>query len=129
MPSLPRLVLALVVIAAAVAAILSPVAVGEALGRPAATTPSEMINLRASWGGALLGVGAAIGWARTETRARLVVSLVLWMMVGIGLARVVGLLLDGSPDRLQWLWLGAEVVIAAGCAWWLRRPGATPTDV
>jgi len=114
-------VLAFVVIAAAIVAIASPVEVGRALSRTA-TTSSEMINLRASWGGALLGIGAAIGWARTETRTRLAVSLVMWLMVGIGLARAVGFVLDGDPDRLQWLWLGAEIVIAAACAWWLRRP-------
>jgi hypothetical protein len=118
-----RVVLAVVVIAAAIVAIAAPVEVGRALGRTASSS-SEMINLRASWGGALLGIGAAIGWARTETRGRLVVSLLMWLMVGIGLARAVGFVLDGSPDRLQWLWLAAEIVIASVCAWWLRRPAA-----
>jgi Domain of unknown function (DUF4345) len=122
-PSKPRLVLAVVVIAAAIAAILSPAQVGEALGR-VATTPSEAINLRASWGGTLLGIGAAIGWARTETRGRLVLSLLMWIMVGIGSARALGFVLDGSPDRLQWVWLAAEIVIAVVCAWLLRRPHA-----
>lgn len=121
-----RRVLALVVIAAALVAIASPAAVGEALGRPA-STPSEAINLRASWGGALLGIGLAVGWARTDSRARRIVSWVMWLMIGIGLARAVGFVLDGRPDRLQWVWLGAEVAIAAGCAAWLRRPSAAPS--
>lgn len=116
-----RGLLAFVVIAAAIVAIASPVEVGRALGRTA-TTSSEMINLRASWGGALLGIGTAIGWARTETRGRLAVSLVMWLMIGIGLARAIGFVLDGDPDRLQWLWLAAEIAIAGACAWWLRRP-------
>lgn len=118
---------ALIVIAAAIAAIASPVEVGEFLGRPAATS-SEMINLRASWGGALLGVGLAIGWAQRQTRAQRVVSWLMWLMVGIGLARAVGFVLDGSPDRLQWVWLGAEIVIAVVCAWWLRRRSALPSS-
>ena len=112
--------LALVVIAVALVAIASPAEVGELLGRPAKSS-SETINLRATWGGALLGVGLAIGWARHETRARRIVSWVMWLMVGIGLARAVGFVLDGDPDRLQWIWIVAEVLIASGCAGWLLR--------
>ena len=107
----------------AVAAILSPVAVGEALGRSASTS-SEMINLRASWGGTLLGLGAAIGLARTETRGRLLLSVLLWVIAGIVVARAVGFVLDGSPDGLQWVWLIAEIAIVAVCAWLLCRPRA-----
>lgn len=121
MPSKLRLALAIVVVVAAVAAILSPAAVGEALGR-VATTASETINLRASWGGTLLGIGAAIGLAQTATRGRLIVSTIMWIVAGIGIARALGFVLDGGPDVLQWVWLVAEIVIVAGCAWWLRRP-------
>ncbi len=114
-----RPAIAVVVLGAAVIAIFSPVEVGEVLGRTA-TTPSEMINLRATWGGTLLGLGLAIGLARTETRGRLLLSLLMWVMLGIGLARAVGFVVDGSPDGLQWVWLAAEIAIAAGCGGWLR---------
>ncbi len=112
-------------VAVAVVAIASPAEVGELLGRPAASTSSEMINLRASWGGALLGVGLAMALLSTRSSTDVVISLLLWAMVGIGVARAIGFVVDGSPDGWQWVWLGAEIAIAAGCAWWLRRRRAT----
>jgi hypothetical protein len=124
-PSKLRIALAIVVVGAAVVAILSPTAVGEALGRVATTAP-EKINLRASWGGTLLGIGAAIGLAQTATRGRLILSSVMWVVAGIGIARALGFVLDGGPDVLQWVWLVAEIAIVAVCLWWLRRPIVAP---
>jgi hypothetical protein len=124
-PSKLRLALALVVIGAAAFAIFSPVQMGEALRREA-TTSSEMINLRATWGGTLLGIALAIGWARLETRGRFLLSVLMWIVAGIGIARVIGFVLDGGPDRLQWIWLVAEIVIVVVLAWLLhgRRTSA-----
>ncbi len=124
-PSKPRAALAVVVMAMAVVAIFSPVQVGEALGREA-TTPSEAINLRATWGGTLLGIGAAIGLARSETRVRLLLSVLMWITAGIGIARAIGFVLDGGPDQLQWSWLVAEIAIVLVLAWLLhgRRTAA-----
>jgi hypothetical protein len=124
-PSKLRIALAIVVGVIAVVAIFSPAAVGESLGRVATTNP-EKINLRASWGGTLLGIGVAIGLAETAARGRLVVSTLMWIMAGIGIARAIGFVLDGGPDALQWVWLVAEIVIFAVCAWLLRRPVAKP---
>lgn len=94
---------------------LTPLDTAAALGKPAETS-SQLINLRASWGGPLLGLGAFVAWIPAlKPWPRAVLGLLGWAMVGIGAARTVGFVLDGSPDGRQWLWLALEVVIAIGC--------------
>lgn len=107
--------------AAGTALVFSPRAVAATLGRPYETV-SQQINMRASWGGAVLGLGLFALWVApwsppTPTALRLVACL----MVGIGAARVVGFVLDGRPDTAQWVWIVAEVLIAAACGLALAR--------
>lgn len=44
----------------------------------------------------------------------------MWVMAGVGLARVIGFVLDGPPDTRQLIWIGAEVVIVIACVFGLR---------
>jgi hypothetical protein len=100
--------------------VLSPLAVASTLSRPHATSP-QMINLRASWGGSLLGLGAFVAWLPSpRPLGRAALGLLLFSMAGIGLARATGFVLDGGPDALQWVWLGAEIVLVIGAALGLR---------
>jgi hypothetical protein len=100
---------------------LNPYVVADALGAPA-TKSTELINLRASYGGTLMGLGAFVAWwPGLKPWLRTVLGLLLWAMAGIGLARLVGFALDGSPDGRQALWIVAEVVLVVGCALGLRR--------
>ena len=111
-----QLALGLALVAAAVYLVLSPVVVADALGKPH-DTPQRMINLRASWGGTLLGIGAFVAWLPALTpRWRTIVGLLMWAMAGIGAARLVGFAIDGSPDTRQFIWITAEVAIVIGCA-------------
>lgn len=106
---------------AGVVLIFSPRKVAEVLHRPYETV-SQQINLRASWGGALLGLGLFILWMPPlNPRATFALRLVLCLMVGIGGARLVGFALDGRPDALQWVWIVAEALIALACAVALAR--------
>lgn len=76
-----------------------------------------MINLRASWGGTLLGLAGFIGWLPAlKPWSRFVIAVLFFAMLGIGSARVVGFAIDGHPDTLQWIWLVAEfaIVIVTG---------------
>jgi hypothetical protein len=124
MPRRIRLVLGLVLVALGFVLVFSPVAVGEALRRPAATPP-QMINLRATWGGSVAGLGAFLAWLPAlRPLRRFALGFFLWTMATIGVARAIGIVIDGSPDRLQWVWLAAEFVITAGCAIALRRDAA-----
>jgi hypothetical protein len=115
------LVLGLVIAAAGVYLVLSPLVVADALGRPHATS-TQMINLRASWGGVVLGIGAFVAWLpAARPRARLVLGLLMWLMAGIGVARAIGFAIDGHPDSRQYLWLGAEAALVVGSALGLRQ--------
>ncbi len=84
-----------------------------------------MINLRASWGGTLLGLAAFIAWLpAVRPWPRFFLGLALWAMLGIASARAVGFVLDGHPNTLQWIWIAAEIAIASGCAFVLLRARA-----
>lgn len=114
---LPGLLLA----AAAIACVLMPLQVAEVVGA-APTTSSDTINLRASYGGSLLGLALfllALPPGR-PLRASLIHA-ILYLMVGIGAARLLGFVLDGNPDQRQWIWLIAEVVIVAVCLGVIRH--------
>ena len=111
--------LALVAVGAYLA--LAPLTVARALDRPAVTT-AQLINLRASWGGTILGLGGFVAWLPAwRPWLRALAGLVMWSMAGIGLARLLGFALDGAPDGRQWLWISAEVALVIGGAVALRR--------
>jgi hypothetical protein len=111
----PRTLVGLALAAAGVAMIFSPMVVANALGRPHGTQP-ELINLRATWGGTVLGLGAFVAWLPAGAARRVwIAGLIGWAMAGIGVGRAAGFVLDGGPDTLQWVWLVAEMVIAAAC--------------
>jgi hypothetical protein len=114
---LARLAFGLALVAVAVYLVLSPVVVADALDKPH-DTPTRMINLRASWGGTLAGLGAFVAWLPAlRPWWRTIVGLVMWSMAGIGAARLVGFALDGSPDARQAIWISAEVaLVIAGAA-------------
>jgi len=116
-----QLALGLALVAAGIVLVFSPVVVAGALGKPH-DTPTRMINLRASWGGTLAGLGAFVAWVRAlKPWWRTIVALLGWAMAGIGAARLVGFALDGSPDTRQYIWISAEVAIVIACATSLAR--------
>jgi len=116
-----RRVLGLVIVAVGAYLVANPRVVADALALPH-DKPTQWINLRASWGGALLGLGAFVAWLPAlRPWLRSVLGLLGWAMAGIGLARLVGFVVDGSPDTRQYIWITAEVLIAASCAVIIRR--------
>jgi hypothetical protein len=116
-----RVILGVPVVAVGAILAMSPTAVAEALGKPH-DTATQMINLRASYGGTLMGIGAFIAWLPAlSPKWRVVVGLLMWAMAGIGVARLVGFAIDGSPDTRQYIWISAEVAIVIVCAVVLRR--------
>ena len=120
-----RILVGLALAALGLVMIFSPLDVAEILNRPPASKPA-MINLRASWGGPVLAFGAFLVWLPAlRPPGRLVLGLLGWTMAGVGLARLIGFVLDGGPDGKQWVWLTAEILIAVMCAVVLRRGRAT----
>lgn len=124
-----RLVIGLALVALGAYLALAPLTVARALDRPATTT-SQLINLRASWGGTLAGLGGFVAWLPAlRPWRRTLAGLTLWSMAGVGAARLLGFALDGGPDPRQWLWITAEVALVIGAALALRtfaRRGAGP---
>lgn len=124
-----KLTLPLGIAIAAIGAYLAvfPLVTADLLDRPHAE-PTQLINLRASFGGTLLGLGLFLAWwPAVKPWRRTLLGLLMWAMAGIGAARLLGFVLDGSPDGRQWIWLVAEVLIVATCAVLLRR-GARARD-
>jgi hypothetical protein len=116
-----KLVIGLAIVAVGAILVMSPTMVADVLGKPH-DTPTRMINLRASWGGTVAGIGAFVAWLPAwSPKWRVLVGLLMWAMAGIAAARLVGFAVDGHPDTRQYIWIVAEVVITAGCAIALRR--------
>ena len=116
-----RRLLGLVLAALAIACIFLPLRVAELVGAEPGTA-SDMINLRASYGGSLLGLGLIL-MALPQVRPirPWLLHCILYLMVGIGFARLVGFVLDGNPDQRQWIWLTAEAVIVVVCLLVIRK--------
>jgi hypothetical protein len=113
---------AILALAGAVLA-LRPLIVADAFDLPHTTT-TQWINMRASWGGTLMGIGLFVAWLPAlRPWWRPVVGLLMWTMAGIGVARLLGFALDGNPDGRQAVWIIAEVVIVIVCALVLRKKG------
>lgn len=116
-----QLVIGLAVAAIGLYLVGSPYQVAYWIGLPHDTT-SRVINLRASWGGTVLGLGAFIAWLPAlRSWSRTLVGLLMWAMAGIGLARLIGFAADGNPDDRQLVWITAEVAIVIAGALVLRR--------
>lgn len=86
-----------------------------------AASSYEAIERRIPWGG-LAGLGALLIARRTlrPWRATLA-SFVFWLTLGLLVARVAGLVLDGADDRRQWVWVAVELAIVLAAAAYLRR--------
>jgi hypothetical protein len=101
--------------------VIAPEVVRDLLGRRPATS-SDWINLRASFGGAVVGLGAfLLWWPAPRPWVRTVLGLLLWGMIGIGIARAIGFVVDGNPDARQLVWIIGEAAIVIVCAALLRR--------
>jgi hypothetical protein len=98
-----------------------PTATADLIGRRP-PTPQAWINMRATFGGVPVGLGAFIAWLPAPRPVqRTILGLLMWLMAGIGLARLIGFAVDGHPDGLQLMWISAEIAIVVTCARLLRR--------
>jgi uncharacterized protein YneF (UPF0154 family) len=85
------------------------------------STPSAIIDMRATYGGVALGLGLFLGLCATRplwVRPGLIASLLV--VASIGAARVVGLVVDGHPNAFMLLLLATEVVFVGLYALALR---------
>lgn len=113
---------------AGVVLVFTPMLVAEAFHRPT-ETHSQLINLRATWGGTVTGLGLFIlACSALRPWSVTLATLLLCSMAGIGAARAVGFVLDGQPDTLQWVWLVAEIVLVAASGAYLMRRRSEPVQ-
>lgn len=116
-----KLALGLVLVVLGIALALKPAWIIEARG-VLPKTSSDVINVRASFGGTLIGLGAFVAWLPAlRPWLRTILGLLGWAMAGIGAARLLGFALDGNPDYRQAIWIVAEVALVIGCAYGIRR--------
>lgn len=93
--------------------ILAPETLATLITGGAPATASAVMDMRATYGGMALGLGAIFGLcARSPEHVRLGVQGVLIVMASIAVARLLGMVLDDSPNVFMFVLLAAEVVMA-----------------
>ena len=102
--------------------IFIPEALATSITGAAPTTPSAMTDMRATYGGMALGLASIFGLcAKNEGSIRLGAQGVLAVMLGLAVARVIGILFDGAPNIFIWLLLFAEAIMGILAALALRK--------
>ena len=89
----------------------APLAMTTFVTGGAPDTPSAVMDLRATYGGMTMAVGAIMlilgTRATTQSLALLVIALVLLAMAA---GRVLGMFLDGEPNTMMYIYLAVEIV-------------------
>jgi len=95
-----------------VAYLLAPASLAGSAGITA--DPSGLTDLRATYGGFQIGFGIYLCWSALAPSRMPTALLATALVVGcVGLARLLGLLLDAAPSSFHWLGLAFEVPITA----------------
>lgn len=77
------------------------------------TTTSAVIDMRATYGGVVLGLAVMFGLcARKEAHILIGLQGVLAVMTGLATSRTLGIIIDGSPNHIMFVQLASEIVIA-----------------
>jgi hypothetical protein len=102
--------------------VFAPEALAALITGAAPATPSAMTDMRATYGGMALGLAFIFGLcAKNEGSVRLGVQGVFAVMAALAVARVLGMLLDGTPNTFMFVLLLAEVVMAFLALFALRQ--------
>ena len=84
------------------------------------TTSSAAMDVRTTYGGFSLGMGLFLLWCRKNAvRAGLVAAALALSCITV--ARILGLVLDGSPNMFMWVFLALEVVALGAVLLVLRK--------
>ena len=90
----------------------APAALSQWITGAAPSTPSAMIDMRATYGGLALGIG--ILWWSCANNGSLRIGLFSAFLVLVSVAggRIIGIFLDGSPNAFMFILLAAEIIFA-----------------
>lgn len=92
-----------------------------------ALTPGGLTDVRATYGGLQLGLGAFLVWAaNSDSRIRMALVLVALSIGAVGLGRALGLMLDGDANPFHVSGLITEASITAFTLFLLHRVGSEP---
>jgi hypothetical protein len=82
---------------------------------------SALIDLRATYGGMSIGLGILLGLlALNPAWVRAGLLGVLVIMLGMASARLYGIAVDGTPNRIMLVYLAAEVAMVCVAFWALK---------
>lgn len=88
-------------------------------------TASALIDMRATYGGTALGAGLFFGFcARRRELVRVGSVASLLLLAGIAVARLIGFVVDDTPNLFMALFLGAELLFVALIIGALRQMGS-----
>jgi hypothetical protein len=105
--------------------IVAPGYFADLLTGASPTEPSAITDMRATYGGVAFGVGVFVGiCARRAEWVRLGLVVSFLVVASIGAARLVGIIVDGSPNGFMIVFLGLEIGAAALMGFTIRRIGA-----
>ncbi|MGB0835626.1 MAG: DUF4345 domain-containing protein [Psychrobium sp.] len=74
-------------------------------------TQAGVIDLRATYGGMSLAVGVLLWWFAQNAHLHLLgLKFIRLLMLMMALGRLIGLIVDGSPNWVMWLYLTLEII-------------------
>ncbi len=76
-------------------------------------TTSGLTDMRATYGGMSLGFGVLLAYAAQSSHLkRFGVLCVVFIMMGMTIARTLGMLIDGSPNENMYIYLALELLVS-----------------
>ncbi len=104
---------------------LLPTTLADWVTGAAPTTSSGLIDMRATYGGMSIAVGIImLLLASKHTTLRLGLLSVAIVLLGMASARALGIIADGSPNNLMYVYLAAEIVPSIVAIALYRRMGS-----
>lgn len=86
------------------------------------STASGLIDMRATYGGMSIAVGCLmLLLAKNSATLRLGLLSVALVLLGMASARILGIVVDGNPNNLMYVYLAAEIVPSAIALWLYAR--------
>jgi hypothetical protein len=108
---------------------IAPVELARLVTGDAPSSPSALIDVRATYGGMSIAVGMILMLlALKEETIRIGVVSLLLVMVCMAATRIVGIAVDGDANIAMYFYLGLEIVAAVLCSIALMNCRTQETD-
>lgn len=94
--------------------VLFPENLSQIITETTPTSTSGLIDMRATYGGMSIAFALLLAYmVREQATIRLAVVAVVLMMSGMALGRTVGIVVDGTPNNLMYIYLLLELLMIA----------------